>query len=164
MCIRDSLCAGQVPAVDPAGAAVQRGTESRCQCLRKGAWLSGGGNGRKNRLKSGRLRKKCRVCTRCFDRQSPQAYSVSTSRLWAQMCGYGAGEKMCIRDSIVSLYRRVFCNPFRFQHGSNRFLVGLFQPYFKGNAAFTKRLAHKDVDVYKRQVFYCTKGGKVIDF
>ena len=52
------LCAGQVPAVDPAGAAVQRGTESRCQRLRKGAWLSGGRGGRKNRLKSGRLRKK----------------------------------------------------------------------------------------------------------
>ena len=52
------LCAGQVPAVDPAGAAVQRGTESRCQRLRKEAWLSGGGSGRKNRLKSGRLRKK----------------------------------------------------------------------------------------------------------
>ena len=48
--------------------------------------------GRKNRLKPGRLRKKCRVCTRCFDRQSPQAYSVSIPRLWAQMCGYGAGE------------------------------------------------------------------------
>ena len=40
------------------GAAVQRGTESRCQRLRKGAWLSGGGNGRKNRLKSGCLREK----------------------------------------------------------------------------------------------------------
>ena len=35
---------------------------------------------RKNRLKSGRLRSKCRACTRRFDRQSPQAYSVSTSR------------------------------------------------------------------------------------
>ena len=43
-------------------------------------------------MKSGRLRSKCRVCTRCFDWQSPQAYSVSTPRLWAQMCGYGAGE------------------------------------------------------------------------
>ena len=52
------LCAGQVPAVDPAGAAVQRGTESRCQRLRKRAWLSGGRGGRKNRLKPGRLRKK----------------------------------------------------------------------------------------------------------
>ena len=40
----------------------------------------------------GAFTEKCRVCTRCFDRQSPQAYSVSTSRLWAQMCGYGAGE------------------------------------------------------------------------
>ena len=33
-----------------------------CDCLlytsRKGAWLSGGGNGRKNRLKSGCLREK----------------------------------------------------------------------------------------------------------
>ena len=43
-------------------------------------------------MKSGRLRSKCRVCTRCFDRQSTQAYSVSIPRLWAQMCGYGAGE------------------------------------------------------------------------
>ena len=50
--------AGQVPVVDPAGAAVQRGTESRCQRLRKRAWLSGGRGGRKNRLKPGRLRKK----------------------------------------------------------------------------------------------------------
>ena len=81
-----------VPAVDPAGAAVQRGTESRRKGVCKGAWLSGGRGGRKNCLKSGRLRSKCRVCTRCFDRQSPQAYSVSTSHLWAQMCGYGAGE------------------------------------------------------------------------
>ena len=31
----------------------------------------------------GRFTKKYRVCTRCFDRQFPQAYSVSTSRLWA---------------------------------------------------------------------------------
>ena len=87
-----NLCAGQVPAVDPAGAAVQRGTESRRKGVRKGAWLSGGRGGRKNRLKLGRLRSKCRVCTRCFDGQSPQAYSVSTPHLWAQMCGYGAGE------------------------------------------------------------------------
>ena len=36
----------------------QRGTESRCQRLRKRAWLSGGRGGRKNRLKPGRLRKK----------------------------------------------------------------------------------------------------------
>ena len=41
------LCAGQVPAVDPAGASVQRRTESRRKGVRKGAWLSGGGNGRK---------------------------------------------------------------------------------------------------------------------
>ncbi len=54
--------------------------ESRRKGICKGAWLSGGRNGRKNRLKSGRLRQKCRVCTRHFDRQSPQAYSVSTSR------------------------------------------------------------------------------------
>ena len=47
------LCAGQVPAVDPAGASVQRRTESRRKGVRKGAWLSGGGNGRKNRLKIG---------------------------------------------------------------------------------------------------------------
>ena len=47
---------------------------------------------------------------------------------------------------IVALYRRVFCNPFRFQHGSNRFFVGLFQLHFKGNAALTKRLAHEDVE------------------
>ena len=47
---------------------------------------------------------------------------------------------------IVALYRRVFCNPFRFQHGSNRFLVGLFQLHLKGNAALTKRLAHEDVE------------------
>lgn len=40
----------------------------------------------------GAITAKCRVCTRHFDRQSPQAYSVSTPRLWAQMCGYGAGE------------------------------------------------------------------------
>ena len=40
----------------------------------------------------GQLRRKYRVCIRYFDRQSPQAYSVSTSHLWAQMCGYGAGE------------------------------------------------------------------------
>lgn len=52
------LCAGQVPAVDPAGASVQRRTESRRKGVRKGAWLSGGGNGRKNRLKSGCLREK----------------------------------------------------------------------------------------------------------
>ena len=74
------LCAGQVPAVDPAHPALQRGTESRRQRLCKGAWFSGGDGRRKNRLKSGRLRSKCRVCTRCFDGQSPQAYSVSTSR------------------------------------------------------------------------------------
>ena len=71
---------GQVPAVNPAHPALQRGTESRRQCLRQRAWLSGGNGRRKNRLKSGRLRQKCRVCTRRFDRQSPQAYSVSTSR------------------------------------------------------------------------------------
>ena len=46
----------------------------------KGAWLSGSDGRRKNRLKLGRLRSKCRVCTRRSDRQSPQAYSVSTSR------------------------------------------------------------------------------------
>ena len=34
----------------------------------------------------------CLLYTSCFDRQSPQAYSVSIPRLWAQMCGYGAGE------------------------------------------------------------------------
>ena len=100
------LCAGQVPAVDPAGAAVQRGTESRCKGVRKGAWLSGDSGGRKNRLKSGRLRSKCRVCTRCFDRQSPQAYSVSTSHLWAQMCGYGAGETGKNRSCGGSQLRR----------------------------------------------------------
>ena len=32
------------------------------------------------------------VCIRHFDRQSPQTYSVSRSRLWAQRCGYGTGE------------------------------------------------------------------------
>ena len=68
------------PAVCPAHPALQRGTESRRQRLRQRAWLSGGDGRRKNSLKSGRLRQKCRVCTRCFDRQSPQAYSVSTSR------------------------------------------------------------------------------------
>ena len=41
---------------------------------------------------SGRLREKQRACIRYFDRQSPQAYSVSESRLWAQRCGYGTGE------------------------------------------------------------------------
>ena len=75
-----NLYIGQVPAVNPAHPALQRGTESRRQCLRQRAWLSGGNGRRKNRLKSGRLRQKCRVCTRRFDRQSPQAYSVSTSR------------------------------------------------------------------------------------
>ena len=100
------LCAGQVPAVHPAGAAVQRGTESRRKGVRKGAWLSGLADGRKNRLKSGRLRKKRRVCTRCFDRQSTQAYSVSTSRLWAQMCGYGAGETGGNRSCGGSQLRR----------------------------------------------------------
>ena len=40
------------------GASVQRRTESRRKGVRKGAWLSGGGNGRKNRLKSGCLREK----------------------------------------------------------------------------------------------------------
>ena len=39
-----------------------------------------------------RLQKKQRVCILHFDRQSPQAYSVSRSRLWAQPCGYGTGE------------------------------------------------------------------------
>ena len=57
-------------------------------------------------MKSGRLRSKCRVCTRCFDRQSPQAYSVSTSRLWAQMCGYGAGETGKHRSCGGSQLRR----------------------------------------------------------
>ena len=70
------LCAGQVPAVDPAGAAVQRGTESRRQRLRQRAWLSGGRGGRKNRLKPGRLRKNDGSAPACFDRQSPQAYSL----------------------------------------------------------------------------------------
>ena len=41
---------------------------------------------------SGHLREKQRACIRYFDRQSPQAYSVSRSRLWAQRCGYGTGE------------------------------------------------------------------------
>lgn len=44
-------------------------------------------------MKSGRLRSKCRVCTRCFDWQFPQAYSVSTPRLWAQMCGSTEGSQ-----------------------------------------------------------------------
>lgn len=34
-------------------------------------------------LKMRAIYEKYRVCTRCFDRQFPQAYSVSTSRLWA---------------------------------------------------------------------------------
>ena len=57
-------------------------------------------------MKSGRLRSKCRVCTRCFDWQSPQAYSVSTPRLWAQMCGYGAGETGKRRSCGGSQLRR----------------------------------------------------------
>ena len=100
------LCAGQVPAVDPAHPALQRGTESRRQRLRQRAWLSGSDGRRKNRLKLGRLRSKCRVCTRCFDRQSPQAYSVSIPRLWAQMCGYGAGETGKHRSCGGSQLRR----------------------------------------------------------
>ena len=59
---------------------------------------------------------------------------------------YSWGTAVNVQDVYKrQLYRRVFCNPFRFQHGSNRFFVRLFQPYLKGNAAFTKRLAHKDV-------------------
>ncbi|WP_148511260.1 hypothetical protein [Hungatella hathewayi] len=57
-------------------------------------------------MKSGRLRSKCRVCTRCFDWQSPQAYSVSPPRLWAQMCGYGAGETGKRRSCGGSQLRR----------------------------------------------------------
>ena len=57
-------------------------------------------------MKSGRITEKCRVCTRCFDRQSPQAYSVSTSHLWAQMCGYGAGETGKNRSCGGSQLRR----------------------------------------------------------
>lgn len=34
-------------------------------------------------LKMRAIYEKYRVCTRCFDWQFPQAYSVSTSRLWA---------------------------------------------------------------------------------
>ena len=89
-----------------AGDVYKRQTESRCQRLRKRAWLSGGRDGRKNRLKSGQLRKKRRVCTRCFDRQSTQAYSVSTPCLWAQMCGYGAGETGGSRSCGGSQLRR----------------------------------------------------------
>ena len=37
--------------------------ERRGECLRKGAWLSGGRGGRKNSLKSGGFRSKCRGCT-----------------------------------------------------------------------------------------------------
>ena len=40
--------------------------KSRRKGVCKGAWLSGGRGGRKNCLKSGRLRSKCRVCTRLF--------------------------------------------------------------------------------------------------
>lgn len=38
---------------------------------------------KKKSLKMRAIYEKYRVCTRCFDWQFPQAYSVSTSRLWA---------------------------------------------------------------------------------
>ena len=44
------------------------------------------------------------------------------------------------------LYAGITRNPLCLQHGGNRFLVGLFQLDCKGNAAFPKRLAHKDVE------------------
>ena len=45
----------------------------------------------------------------------------------------------------ISLYRRVSCNPFRFQHGSNRFFVRLVKGNLKGNAAFTQGLTNENI-------------------
>ena len=47
----------------------------------------------------------------------------------------------------LDFYRRIFCNLFRFQHGGNRFPVGLLQLHLKGNAAFKKRLAHENLTI-----------------
>ena len=46
----------------------------------------------------------------------------------------------------IAFHGRILCNPFCFQHGSNRFLVGLIQRDIKRNTSLTERLTNKDVE------------------